>query len=110
MIVSLVLDVALGSFILGLALPILPAVLDVTDYEKELRIARGQREALRYEIEESIRDNSISTEKLEGWQARTLISRRTSPQVPDIIYQLSRKKNEEAMNYAAQSLTREEPR
>lgn len=109
-IVSLALDVTLGSFILGLALPILPAVLDVTDYEKELRIARGQREALRYEIEASIRDDSISTEKLEGWQARTLISRQTSPQVPDIIYQLFRKKNEDAMNYAAQSLTEKGPR
>lgn len=108
MIVGLVLDVTLGSFMLGLALPVLPAVLDVTEYGKELRIARSQREALRHEIEGAIREDSISIEKLEGWQARTLISRRTSPQVPDIIYRLFREKNEDAMNYAARSLIGEQ--
>ncbi len=104
---SLWLGLSFSTFLLGVALPLLPALLDVIDQWRLTELARGERRSLANDIERSIRqlkDAPISPEDLLRWQDQLYVLRRDSPQVPSFIYWKTRKVNEVAMHTAATEL------
>lgn len=98
--------VTLASFLLGVALPVLPAFMDVTEYILSTWRAAQDRADLARSIDARISAGSppIEGQELLVWQERLFDLRRTTPQVPDWLYKLTRKKNERAMNAAARDL------
>jgi hypothetical protein len=105
--VSVVVGLTLSEFLLGVAFPVLPGFLDVMQYVTGVRRAASQRAELAGEIEERLTlGDPINPVELLVWQERVFELRRTTPEVPDFIYKLRRKKNEAAMASAATQLTR----
>ncbi|BBZ30272.1 hypothetical protein MMAD_45670 [Mycolicibacterium madagascariense] len=97
-----------SQLLLGIALPLLPAFLDVWEYWRSLRRAARDRRDLVTTIEERIDGDSggLDPQDMLVWQGRLFDLRRNTPQVPNAIYWLSRKKNELAMKSAADQLAR----
>lgn len=99
-VISLVMGLDLATFLLGVAFPLLPALLDAAQHSYELR--RSGRE--RAELAEVI-EAAIPLEPDEGmiheWQERIFELRRTSPWVPDWLYWRLRSRNENAMKIVA---------
>lgn len=104
---SAVEGVSLSSFLLGVAFPVLPSVLDVTEYVMNTWKASRDRADLARTIEARLRVGShpIDGQDLLVWQERMFELRRTTPQVPDWLYQLTRRRNEAAMRLAARRLS-----
>lgn len=98
--------VALSAFLLGVALPVLPTVLDVTEYVLNTWRAAKDRSDLARSIGARIRsrDAPIEGQDLLVWQERLFDLRRTTPQVPNWLYKLTRPRNELAMHVAADDL------
>ncbi len=96
----------LSNFLLGALFPVLPAFLDVTEYVLNTRRAAKDRADLASTITRRLsdQDQSIDDQDLLVWQERLFDLRRTTPQVPDWLYKLSRNRNEQAMNRAAVKL------
>lgn len=106
-VISASIGLPLSTFILGVALPVLPAALDVSEYLHNVSTAAGDRRDLARTIEQKI---GIA-EPIEGfellvWQERLFDLRRTTPQIPDWLYRLTRKKNEHDMKMAADQLSK----
>lgn len=104
---SLAKHVELHTFLLGVAAPLLPAFLDVTDQWRLAKRASADRLAMARDIESAVRGtslNALSDEDLLVWQERLYGLRRSSPLVPNLVYKRARKKNEEAMKAAAREL------
>jgi len=101
---SLVLDLSLGTFLLGIAFPLLPAFLDVSQYVSSLRRAAADRRDLALSIEKRIELDDVAAEDLLAWQETIFGIRRDTPEVPDIIYWLARRGNERAMHIGAAAL------
>jgi hypothetical protein len=102
--VGVVVGLTFTQFLLGVALPLLPALLDVWDQFRLTKRAGEVRRAMADDIEKAIRgrsDRELSPEALLLWQERTYELRRTSPQVPNLVYKRARDRNEHAMNAAA---------
>ncbi|MFF3569256.1 S-4TM family putative pore-forming effector [Nocardia jiangxiensis] len=108
-VASFVFNLSLEQFLLGMALPLLPAALDVWEYWTSIRGASRERTEMSNAIEDKLADNASNLESgdLLIWQERLFEMRRHSPQVPDLIYKLRRKRNEAAMTTAAQLLSRQ---
>lgn len=105
--ISFVVGLTLPEFLLGVAFPVLPGFLDVVQYVTGLRRAASQRAELAREIEGRLSlGDPINSVELLVWQERVFELRRTTPDVPDFIYKLRRKKNEAAMVSAAGQLTK----
>ncbi|MPV49229.1 hypothetical protein GCG21_04265 [Pseudactinotalea sp. HY160] len=106
--ICVVTGLTLVTFLLGVALPLLPAFLDVTEYIVGFIRSARDREALYREIESRIgnRDEPITGENLRVWQESLFELRRDTPTVPDFIYKLQRRKNEAAMSSAAAQLSK----
>lgn len=107
-VLSVVLDISLGMFILGVALPILSAFLDVVEYTTGVWRSAADRRALAEGIEKRLRsdDCPIQGHDLLAWQERLFALRRAAPEIPDFLYKLRRKVNERAMHSAANQLSR----
>ncbi|MDV7091013.1 S-4TM family putative pore-forming effector [Rhodococcus opacus] len=103
-VVSLVAELSLSTFIVGMALPLLPAFLDVVEYVSGIQRAAADRANLAQAIEDKISDDEVDSEDLIVWQNRLYELRRSSPEVPNLIYKLKRRKNEAAMHAAADEL------
>lgn len=97
---------ALSTFLLGVVLPLLPALLDVTEHIFALSRSTKDRHALYSEIDSKINANEveITRENLQDWQKSLFELRRDAPVVPNFIYKIKRKKNEQAMAHAAEKL------
>ncbi|OCB26020.1 hypothetical protein A5689_11835 [Mycobacterium intracellulare subsp. yongonense] len=97
-----------SQLVLGIALPLLPAFLDVWEYWRSIRRAARDRRDLVTTIEQRIEGGAggLDPQDMLVWQGRLFDLRRNAPQVPDAIYWMSRKKNELAMKSAADQLTR----
>lgn len=98
--------VTLASFLLGIALPVLPAFMDVTEYVLSTWRAAQDRADLARSIDARIDAGTplIEGQELLVWQERLFDLRRTTPQVPNWLYKMTRKRNERAMNAAARAL------
>jgi uncharacterized membrane protein len=107
--VSIGVDLSLETFLLGVALPLLPALLDVWEQWRHTRRAGATRRAMAYDIEKYIRgqgEHPMSPADLSVWQDQLYELRRRAPQVPNLVYRRARSRNERAMHAAAGDLTR----
>lgn len=104
-ILSMLLGLSLGTFLLGIAFPLLPAFLDTISYWQGIRRATSEREALSKEIQEKLTNNDIRGEDLVIWQTTMYGLRREVPQVPDFVYKLMRNANETSMKSVARQLS-----
>lgn len=96
---------AFGVVLLGVIFPVLPAVLDVAEYLRSTWSAAQDRGDLANTIQARIEDEEpITGQELIAWQVQMYDLRRTTPQVPDWLYSLTRKRNEAAMKAAARRL------
>jgi len=98
-------NIALSDFLLGALFPVLPAFLDVAEYVVNTWKAARDRADLATTIEERLASSSnIDGQDLLVWQERLFDLRRTTPQVPDWLYKVTRRRNERAMRAAARQL------
>jgi hypothetical protein len=106
-VVSVVLGLSLSSFLLGVALPVLPAFLDVVQYVAGVWRSASERRNLARIIETHIigSDGRVEGQDLLVWQERLFDLRRSAPEVPDFLYAIRRKVNERAMHSAARQLS-----
>lgn len=102
--------IELADFLLGALFPVLPAFLDVTEYLISTWKSARDRSDLAATIATRLTAGqpAIEGQELLVWQERLFDLRRTTPQVPDWLYALTRKRNEAAMHAAAASLRRNE--
>lgn len=103
---SAIVGLSLLTFLVGVLLPILPAFLDVLEYVVGIwKAARGRGDLAR-SIEHRLRGagETIDGNDLLVWQARLYDLRRSTPQVPDLIYKIRRAANERAMKSATSQL------
>ena len=100
--------ITLANFLLGALFPVLPAFLDVAEYVGNTWKAAQDRSDLAATIANRITqdDTSIDGQDLLVWQERLFDLRRTTPQVPNWLYRLTRRRNERAMNAAARQFRR----
>lgn len=104
---SMIAKLDLSTFILGVLLPLLPALLDTFDQWVVVRQASTHRLALALTIEDAIREEgelTVNAEQLLLWQEQIFVLRMSTPQVPNFLYRQTRKSNERAMNAAAEQL------
>lgn len=100
-------ELTFGLVLLGVIFPVLPAVLDVADYLRSAWRAAQDRADLARTIESRLEDGeTIMGQELISWQTQLYDLRRTTPQVPDWLYKLTRKRNEAAMHAASKRLRR----
>lgn len=100
-------SLSFGAILLGVIFPVLPAALDVVEYLLSTWRAAQDRDDLANTIQSRIQDgNPILAQELVSWQVQMYDLRRTTPQVPDWLYKLTRNKNEAAMHTAADELRR----
>ena len=104
---SVILNLSLTTFLLGVMLPVLPAFLDIVQYVNSVWQSATERRALADSIEKSFDDdNPVEGQDLLVWQERLFDLRRSAPEIPDFLYKLRRKANERAMHSAANQLSR----
>jgi hypothetical protein len=95
------LRLTLAQFLMGIVLPVLPAVLDARDLWDSARSAANDRVRLSEVIAQRIRawpSHPIKREELRNWQDQLFTLRRDGPLVPDFLYHWSRSNNERAMS------------
>lgn len=104
---SIVMKLDVATVLLGIALPLLPAFLDIYDYWRSIRRAAKDRRDLMLAIEAKLASNAseIEDQDLMVWQNQLYELRRVAPQVPDFVYWINRKTNELAMNRAAEEIS-----
>lgn len=98
---------SLADFLLGIILPVLPAVLDASDLWRTARSAALDRSRLADSLATRIRAwpaHAIQAEDLRSWQDQIYRLRRESPLVPDFLYRRTRSANERAMSARSQEL------
>jgi hypothetical protein len=106
-VVSLLAGLTLGTFLLGVLLPVLPAFLDVVQYVVRVWRSAADRADLARSIERKLSgDLRPEPQELMVWQERLFELRRAAPVVPDAIYKLKRKTSERAMRSAVDQLSR----
>ncbi len=104
---SMLLNFSLTTFMLGVALPLLPAMLDVYEQWRITRRAGIERRALGETIESAIRGrdgDAVTPSKLLAWQDQLFALRRDAPLVPELVYGRTRSNNEGLMQAAATEL------
>jgi hypothetical protein len=108
-VASTMANLSLQVFLVGVFLPVLPAALDVVEYSVGIRRAARDRKDLAASIEDRLMRSSrraIKGQELLVWQERLFDLRRSTPQVPDWLYRITRRGNEAAMKSAADQLSR----
>ncbi len=107
-IVSLAAGLSLGTFLVGVLLPVLPACLDAFEYIRSTFLAARDRRDLAATIESRLLTGAapVDGQELLVWQERIYELRQTTPQILNWLYRLLRPSNEAAMHAAAEDLTR----
>lgn len=107
-LLSAIHQISLGTFLLGIALPVLPAFLDVLQYVLAVRRSARDRADLAREIERQLEETigQLNSSDLLVWQSRIYDLRRAVPEIPDFLYWLRRRLNERTMVSAARQLGR----
>ncbi|MFI8199926.1 S-4TM family putative pore-forming effector [Streptomyces sp. NPDC085942] len=105
-VASLVVELSLITFMVGVVLPVLPSFLDVVRYVVGIRRAARDRGDLTRSIESRMRaaSDSLESSDLLVWQESMYELRRSTPLVPDLIYKMKRTVNERVMKTAASQL------
>jgi hypothetical protein len=103
---TIVADLTATQFLLGILLPLLPAFLDATQYVTGVRRSAADKAALAATIEDHLNGSTdpVLSEDVMVWQSQLFDLRRSAPEVPDFIYKLTRRRNEQAMHTAARQL------
>jgi hypothetical protein len=102
-------EFTLAEFLLVLAIPLLPPLVDAWEDFVNVRSAGRERDALAAEIQDAVQADGgvpIKPEQLVAWQSQLFALRRDAPIVPDWLYKLLRKRNEAEMSEAAETLGR----
>lgn len=103
--VSLTVGLELPEFLLGIVFPVLPSFLDVVQYVTNVNRSASERAALASTVEDGLSGSApVRPEDLLVWQSQLFELRRSAPEVPDVVYKLTRLKNEAAMQTAARQL------
>lgn len=112
-IVAIAIGIAFGltlsQFLIGIVLPVLPAVLDARDLWHSAGTAAHDRSRLSDAVADRISawpSHVIKMDDLRNWQDQLFILRRDGPLVPDFLYHWTRSKNERAMSARAAELAR----
>lgn len=106
-VASLLANLTLQTFLLGVLLPVLPAFLDVVQYVVGVWRSAADRADLARAIEGKLGgDSHPAPQELLVWQEQLFDLRRAAPAVPDVIYKLKRNTNERAMRSAVDQLGR----
>lgn len=107
-VLSVIINLSLPTFLLGVMLPVLPAFLDVVQFVNSVWRSAAERRALSDGIEKRLNDdaNPVEGQDLLVWQERLFDLRRSAPEIPDFLYKIRRKVNERAMHSAANQLSR----
>jgi hypothetical protein len=93
-----------AAVLLGVVFPVLPSLLDVADYIRSTWRAAHDRADLARSIERRL--GAIEDQDLLVWQNQLFTLRQTTPQLPEWLYWLTRKRNERASKAATRSLAR----
>lgn len=106
LLLSILVELSLRAFILGIFLPVLPASLDVVQFMRSVHDSAKERADLALTIQRRLENSSkpIGPDELLMWQKRLFDLRSTTPLVPDCIYWFLRNRNEAAMHAAAEEL------
>lgn len=107
--VSATLGISFITFLAGVFLPVLPAALDVVEYIHGIRRAARDRGELARAIERRVvaaSTSDLDNQDLLVWQGQIYELRRSTPQVPDVLYKVVRRGNEQAMTDVADQLGR----
>lgn len=105
--ISVLLGFTLEKFLIAVALPVMPPLLDTYDEWLVVRSAGKERRALAQKVQETLENPSrlhVDSNDLLLWQDQLFTLRRDSPQVPDLVYKAMRASNERAMSEAAAEL------
>lgn len=102
-------QLSLLEFAVGIALPVLPALLDISQYIMSIAQAVPDRRDLANSITDSLaaKGGKIEVDDLLVWQERMYGLRCSTPDVPDLIYKIRRKVNERVMRSAASQLAKD---
>lgn len=106
-VIALCFEFSLAMFLLAVALPVMPPLVDAWEEYSQIRVAGREREALANEIEDAVRSDTaspISPQQLLTWQGQLFALRRDSPLVPDWLYWLLRDRAEAEMSEAAETI------
>lgn len=106
-VIALIFQFSLETFLLAVALPVMPPLLDAYDEYVQVRAAGRERESLANEIGDAIRADStrpVPAQQLLAWQGRLFALRRDAPLVPDWLYWLLRDRAETEMSEAAETI------
>jgi hypothetical protein len=106
-VIGIAFKLTLAQFLMGIVLPVLPAVLDARELWHAALSAANDRLRLSDSVAQRIRawpSHSIKRDELRNWQDQLYILRRDSPLVPDVLYRWTRSKNERAMSARASEL------
>ncbi|MCX5369570.1 S-4TM family putative pore-forming effector [Streptomyces sp. NBC_00103] len=105
-VATVISELSLITFLVGILLPVLPSFLDVVRYVAGIRRAARDRGDLTRSIESRMRasGDSIEGNDLLVWQESLYDLRRSTPLVPDLIYKMKRAVNERVMKTAASQL------
>jgi hypothetical protein len=98
---------SLATFLLAVAIPVMPPLVDAWDEFLHVRAAGREREAIANEIEDAVKADAthpIHPEQLLAWQAQLFALRRDAPLVPDWLYWLLRDRAEAEMSEAAETI------
>lgn len=106
-VISLANDFSLATFLLVVAIPVLPPLVDAWEEHRRVRAAGRERGALAEEIQDAVildGTHPIRPEQLIAWQSQVFALRRSAPLVPDWLYRILRSRNEVEMSEAAAML------
>lgn len=106
LVISLLNEMLLKDFLLGIFFPVLPAIIDLYQFIKKVQLAANERRELSNDMQYWLEQNSdkLSSRELLDWQDKIYELRRSSPLIPDVIYWLARNKNEAVMHSVADDL------
>jgi hypothetical protein len=100
-ILSMVHNASLATYLTTIALPSLPAVLNATDFSKKHLQASSRLQEIEDASNTLLGTSEVSPEDLREVQDLIFDSRRDAPKVPRWFYKLVAKRYEEDMRYAA---------
>jgi hypothetical protein len=101
-IVAVLDGASLADYLVTIALPSLPALLDATEFARAHSSDADKRQLLEDKLNDLLTDGNASSQDLREIQDQLFNLRRDAPLVPGWFYKLIRPKFEQDMRYAAQ--------
>lgn len=95
---------ALGTYLVTILLPSMPAFLDASELSRAHASAARDRELIREQMDALLVDGTAETQEIREIQDQLFRLRREAPQVPEWFYQVIRPGYEEDMKYAVDEL------